>query len=104
MTATGPVLADHQDEFQCERPSVVSVTPDITASTSFQAPPPRVKADPGPANDSFAALVDSNTERLRKIESGEQIVVGVNRWTETEASPLSTGDGAIQVVDPAIEA
>ena len=50
------------------------------------------------------ALVASNTDRLRKIEAGEQIVVGVNRWTETEPSPLSTGDGAIQVVDPAIEA
>jgi ethylmalonyl-CoA mutase len=49
------------------------------------------------------ALVDSNTERLRRIEAGDQIVVGVNRWTETEPSPLSTGDGSIQVVDPAIE-
>ena len=49
------------------------------------------------------ALVDSNTDRLRRIEAGEQIVVGVNRWTDTEPSPLSTGDGAIQVVDPAIE-
>src|SRR5215468_1340470 len=57
----GPVLADCKGEFQCEGPSVVSVTPDISASTSFQAPPPRAKADPGPANDSFAALVDSNT-------------------------------------------
>ena len=33
------------------------------------------------------ALVESNTERVRRIEAGEQIVVGVNRWTETEASP-----------------
>ncbi len=49
------------------------------------------------------ALVDSNTDRLRRIEGGEQIVVGVNRWTDTEPSPLSTGDGAIQIVDPAIE-
>ncbi|MBI5321160.1 flagellar hook-length control protein FliK [Bradyrhizobium sp.] len=39
---------------------MVSVTPDIIASTSFQAPPPRAKAEPSPANDSFAALVDSN--------------------------------------------
>src|SRR5947207_2396061 len=30
------------------------------------------------------ALVESNTDRVRRIESGEQIVVGVNRWTETE--------------------
>jgi len=49
------------------------------------------------------ALVESNTERVRKIESGEQIVVGVNRWTETEPSPLSTGEGSIEAVDPAIE-
>lgn len=50
------------------------------------------------------ALVESNTERLRDIESGEQIVVGVNKWTETETSPLSAGEGAIQVIDPAVEA
>src|SRR6476660_2130991 len=49
------------------------------------------------------ALVESNTERVRKIESGEQIVVGVNRWTETEVSPLPAGEGSIEAVDPAIE-
>jgi len=36
-----------------------------------------------------AALVLSNTERLRAIESGEKVVVGVNRWTESEPSPLA---------------
>ncbi|MCH9809114.1 MAG: protein meaA [Alphaproteobacteria bacterium] len=49
-------------------------------------------------------LVESNSQRLRNIESGEQVVVGVNKWTETEPSPLSAGEGAIQVVDPAFEA
>ncbi len=49
-------------------------------------------------------LVESNTERLRAIETGDQIVVGVNKWTETEPSPLTTGDGSIMVVDPAMEA
>lgn len=49
-------------------------------------------------------LVESNTARLSQIESGEQIVVGVNKWTETEVSPLSAGEGAIQVVDPTEEA
>ncbi len=49
-------------------------------------------------------LVESNTDRLAAIESGEQVVVGVNRWIETEASPLSGGEGAIQVIDPAVEA
>ena len=49
-------------------------------------------------------LVASNSDRLRRIESGEQVVVGVNRWTESEPSPLSTGGDAVQVIDPAIEA
>ncbi|MGE0765837.1 MAG: methylmalonyl-CoA mutase family protein [Hyphomicrobiaceae bacterium] len=48
-------------------------------------------------------LVESNSERLRRIESGEQVVVGVNRWTETEPSPLSTGDGSILTVDEGVE-
>ncbi len=49
-------------------------------------------------------LVDSNAERLNRIERNEMIVVGVNKWTEGEASPLMTGDGGIMVVDPAMEA
>ncbi len=49
-------------------------------------------------------LVESNTGRLSGIETGDQIVVGVNKWTETEPSPLTTGDGSIMVVDPAVEA
>ncbi|WP_072370888.1 protein meaA [Hyphomicrobium sp. NDB2Meth4] len=49
-------------------------------------------------------LVESNTSRLAAIESGQQIVVGVNKWTETEPSPLTAGEGAIMVVDPAVEA
>jgi (2R)-ethylmalonyl-CoA mutase len=48
-------------------------------------------------------LVESNTKRLEAIERGEQIVVGVNKWTETEPSPLTTGDGSILTVDPAVE-
>jgi len=38
-----------------------------------------------------SALVDSHRERLRRIESGEQVVVGLNRFTETEPSPLLAG-------------
>jgi len=52
-----------------------------------------------------AALVDSHRERIRRIESGELIVVGQNRFTETEQSPLTAdAEGGILVVDPAIEA
>jgi (2R)-ethylmalonyl-CoA mutase len=48
-------------------------------------------------------LVASNTERVRRIETGEQVVVGVNRFTETAPSPLDGAD-AILRVDPAVEA
>jgi (2R)-ethylmalonyl-CoA mutase len=52
-----------------------------------------------------AALVDSHRERIHRIEAGEQVVVGQNRYTETEDSPLTAdGDGGILVVDPAAEA
>jgi ethylmalonyl-CoA mutase len=52
-----------------------------------------------------AALVDSHRERIRRIEAGEQVVVGLNRYTETEPSPLTAdAEGGILVVDPAVEA
>ncbi len=48
-------------------------------------------------------LVRSMVERTRRIESGEQRVVGVNVFTETAESPLAT-PGNILTVDPAVEA
>ncbi|MCP1336308.1 protein meaA [Futiania mangrovi] len=48
-------------------------------------------------------LVEANTARLARIEAGAQVVIGVNRFTETEPSPLSTGDGAILTVDHGVE-
>jgi (2R)-ethylmalonyl-CoA mutase len=52
-----------------------------------------------------ASLVDSHRERIRRIEAGEQVIVGVNRYTETEPSPMLEGaDGGILTVDPAGEA
>jgi ethylmalonyl-CoA mutase len=51
------------------------------------------------------ALVDSHRERIRRIESGEQVVVGQNRFSESEPSPLTAdAEGGILVVDPALEA
>jgi len=50
-------------------------------------------------------LVESNSARLSRIESGEQVVVGVNKWTESEPSPLaSTEDGGILTVAEGVEA
>jgi len=51
-----------------------------------------------------SALVSSLALRRRRIESGEDVVVGVNKFTETEPNPLVAGaDGGILTVDPAVE-
>ena len=51
-----------------------------------------------------SALVASHAERRRRIEAGEDVVVGVNRFTTTEPNPL-TADlaGAVMTVDPEVE-
>jgi len=49
-------------------------------------------------------LVESNTRRLEAIERGERTVVGVNRFVETEASPLAAGQDAILTVPDHVEA
>ena len=53
-------------------------------------------------------LVAKHAERLRAIESGELSLIGVNRYTETEPSPLveglGDGMGSFHEVDPALEA
>ncbi|GAB3663724.1 protein meaA [Nocardioides korecus] len=50
------------------------------------------------------ALVSSHAARRGRIESGEDVVVGVNRFETTEPSPLTSDlDGAIQTADPEAE-
>ena len=52
-----------------------------------------------------SALVESHRKRWQRIESGEQVAVGMNRFTSTEPSPLTAGaDGGILAVDPEVEA
>ena len=51
-----------------------------------------------------ARLVESHRERVARIESGEQPVIGQNTHTESEDSPLTVGDdGGIMKTDPAVE-
>ncbi len=51
-----------------------------------------------------SALVASHAERRRKIETGEEVVVGVNRFTTTAPNPLTADvEGSIMVVDAAVE-
>ncbi len=52
-----------------------------------------------------AALVDSHRARIRRIEAGDLVVVGQNRYAESEPSPLAQGaDGGILTVDEGVEA
>jgi (2R)-ethylmalonyl-CoA mutase len=47
-------------------------------------------------------LVGSLAERRRRIEAGEEVVVGVNRFDTTEPSPLA-GEGIIETIEPQVE-
>jgi (2R)-ethylmalonyl-CoA mutase len=49
------------------------------------------------------ALVESNARRIAAIEAGEEVVVGVNRWRETEPSPLTAGEGSVLTVPEHVE-
>jgi (2R)-ethylmalonyl-CoA mutase len=67
-----------------------------------------VVAEQGGAVDAVpymkARLVESHRERVAKIERGELTVIGQNRFTETEDSPLTAGaDGGILTPDPEVE-
>ncbi|WKN47318.1 protein meaA [Nocardioides sp. Arc9.136] len=50
-------------------------------------------------------LVSAHAARRARIESGEEVIVGVNRFETTEPSPLTADlDGAIMTADPQAEA
>ena len=49
-------------------------------------------------------LVESNSQRVEAIERGDLTVVGVNRFKETEPSPLSAGEDSILTVPHEVEA
>jgi (2R)-ethylmalonyl-CoA mutase len=68
----------------------------------------KVVADQGGAVEAVpymkARLVESHRERVGRIEREEMTVVGQNRFTETEDSPLTAGaDGGILTPDPEVE-
>ncbi len=49
------------------------------------------------------ALVENGARRIEAIERGEQVVVGVNKFTSSEPSPLSAGDGNVVTVPDSVE-
>jgi (2R)-ethylmalonyl-CoA mutase len=50
-----------------------------------------------------AQLVTANAARVSGIETGDTTVIGVNKFTQGEPSPLVDADGGIMTVDPAVE-
>ena len=51
-----------------------------------------------------SAMVSAHSARRHRIETGEDVVVGLNRFTTTEPNPLTADlDTAIQTVDPQVE-
>jgi len=100
-------LLEHGDLFDGS-PVVEALTADIAARAREEID--RVQAMGGvvAAVESGylkSALVASHAARRRRIESGEDVVVGVNRFTTTEPSPLTADPGsAVQVLDPQVEA
>jgi len=49
-------------------------------------------------------LVEANSERIACVEDGRTTVVGVNRWTQGEPSPLTSGEETILIADKCAEA
>jgi (2R)-ethylmalonyl-CoA mutase len=49
------------------------------------------------------ALIASNAARVAAIERGDQVLVGVNRYIETEPSPLDSGAEGILTVPETVE-
>jgi len=100
-------LLEHDDIFEGSK-VVERTTSDIEAAASAELDDVLERGGAFAAIDELKSrLVASQTERLRRIESGEQTVVGVNCFTESERSPLyssASASTAVLVVDPAVEA
>ncbi|HLN07229.1 MAG TPA: protein meaA [Acidimicrobiales bacterium] len=99
-------LLEHEDLFEGSK-VVERRTSEIEAAAAHELDDVLERGGAFAAIDELKSrLVGSQTERLRRIESGEQIVVGVNSFTESEPSPLyevASASSSVLVVDPAVE-
>lgn len=97
-------LLEYPDLFEG---SVVMEAKVASLVTTAQAELDRILALGGAVEavpDMKGELVGSNAARLGRIESGDLTVVGVNRFTTDEPSPMVDDDGGILVVDVTAEA
>jgi (2R)-ethylmalonyl-CoA mutase len=96
-------LLEHDDLFDGSF-TMEKLTSDLTESAQAELDDVLSLGGAFAAIDTLKArLVRSLADRTRRIESGEQVVVGVNRFTETAASPLGGADAIVRV-DPQVEA
>ncbi|HEY3259227.1 MAG TPA: protein meaA [Pseudonocardiaceae bacterium] len=99
-------LLEYEDLFDGSRVVLAKVD---EIATGVREEIDRVQAKGGPiaaveSGYMKSQLVSSLARRRRRIEAGEDVVVGVNRFQGTEPSPLQAeGAQAIEVVDPAVE-
>jgi (2R)-ethylmalonyl-CoA mutase len=98
-------LLEHEDIFDGSHVMDAKVA---TLKAAARAELARIEADGGAiaAVETGAlkrALVESHAARIAMVESGDQVVVGVNRFTEGEASPLMGGDAAFMSVPETVE-
>ncbi len=96
-------LLDHEDIFAGSR-AIEALTAELVTKARSELDEILSMGGSFDAIDELKArLVRSQAERSRRIESAEQVVVGVNRFTTSETSPL-LGEESILRVDPAVEA
>ncbi len=99
-------LLEYQDIFEGST-VIAAKTDELVASATAELAEVEALGGAFAAIDELKTrLVRSQAERVRRIETGEQRVIGVNAFTETAASPLTDGAGieSILKVDPHLEA
>ncbi len=98
-------LLEYADVFEGSKVMDALVTDLLSAAKEEMAHVAEVGGAVDAVDYMKGALVSSQRQRFRRIEAGEQTVVGINRFTSSEPSPLTAdGDGGILVVDPKVEA
>ncbi|MEO7982239.1 MAG: protein meaA [Sporichthyaceae bacterium] len=99
-------LLEHEDLFAGSHVVEVKVGEIVTAAGAEMATIAEMGGAVAAVENGYlkSELVSSHARRRARVESGEDVVVGVNRFTETEPSPLTADlDTAIQTVDEDVE-
>jgi (2R)-ethylmalonyl-CoA mutase len=100
-------LLEHEDLFAGSRVVEAKVAALVTGARAEMARVQELGGAVAAVENGYmkSRLVEAHAERRRRIESGAEVVVGVNAYTSTEPNPLTADlDGAVQSVNPDVEA